>query len=79
MLDKAGVDAEINVIGDLTSGANDMPDLDLDDLGSARHLVATHRDLKIGLTDAVNAVLAERFDTNEMLPTDQGHFYAITA
>jgi uncharacterized protein len=77
VLDKAGVDAEINVIDDLTSGAYDMPDLDLDDLRSARHLVARHRDLKIGLTDAVNAVLAERFDTNEMLTTDQRHFRAI--
>ena len=77
VLDKAGVDAEINVIDDLTSGAYDMPDLDLDDLRGARHLVARHRDLKIGLTDAVNAVLAERFDTNEMLTTDQRHFRAI--
>jgi predicted nucleic acid-binding protein len=67
VLDKAGVDAEINVIDDLTSGAYDMPDLELDDIRSARHLVARHRDLKIGLTDAVNAVLAERFGTNEML------------
>jgi predicted nucleic acid-binding protein len=78
VLDKAGVDAEIDVIDDLASGAYDMPDLDLDDLRSARQLVAKHRDLKIGLTDAVNAVLAERFDTNEILTTDQRHFRAIT-
>ena len=78
VLDKAGVDAEIDVIDDLTSGAYDMPDLDLDDLRSARHLVAKHRDLKIGLTDAVIAVLAERFGTNEILTTDQRHFRAIT-
>jgi len=78
VLDKAGVDAEINVIDDLTSGAYDMPDLELDDIPSARHLVARHRDLKIGLTDAVNAVLAERFGTNEMLTTDQRHFRSIT-
>ena len=31
VLDKAGVDAEINVIDDLTSGAYDMPDLELDE------------------------------------------------
>ncbi len=78
VLDKAGVDAEIDVIDDLASGAYDLPDLDLDDLRSARHLVAKHRDLKIGLADAVNAVLAERFDTNEILTTDQRHFRAIT-
>ena len=66
------------MIDDLTSGAYDMPDLELDDIRSARHLVARHRDLKIGLTDAVNAVLAERFGANEMLTTDQRHFRAIT-
>ncbi len=78
VLDKAGVDAEIDVIDDLTSGAYDLPELDLDDLRSARQLVAKHRDLKIGLTDAVNVVLAERFETNEILTTDQRHFRAIT-
>jgi len=78
VLGKAGVDAEIHVIDDLISGAYDVPDLDLDDLRRARHLVARHRDLKIGLTDAVNAVIAERFDTNEILTTDQRHFRAIT-
>jgi len=78
VLDKAGVDAEIDVIDDLTSGAYDLPELDLDDLRSARQLVAKHRDLKIGLTDAVNVVLAERFETNEILTTDQRNFRAIT-
>jgi uncharacterized protein len=77
VLDKAGVDREIAVIDELTSGAYDVPDLDLDDLRAARELVAKHRDLKIGLTDAVNAVLAERYDTNEILTTDQRHFRTI--
>ena len=78
VLDEAGVNAEIDVIDDLCSGAYDMPELDLDDLRTARQLVAKHRDLKIGLTDAVNAVLAERFDTNDLLTSDQRHFRAIT-
>ncbi len=43
-----------------------------------RRLAARHQDLKIGLTDAVNAVLAERYDTNEILTTDQRHFRVIT-
>jgi predicted nucleic acid-binding protein len=44
------------VIDDLTSGAYEIPNLDADDLRAARRLVARHQDLKIGLTDAVNAV-----------------------
>lgn len=77
VLDKVGVDRELDVIDDLTSGAYELPDLDIDDLRSARRLVAKHKDLKIGLTDAVNAVLADRYDTNEILTTDQRHFRAI--
>jgi predicted nucleic acid-binding protein len=78
VLDKAGVDMELEVIDDLSGGAYEIPDLDLDDLRTARRLVAGHRDLKIGMTDAVNAVLAERYDTNEILTTDQRHFRVIT-
>jgi uncharacterized protein len=78
VLDKAGVARELDVIDDLTSGAYEIPDLDVDDLRAARRLVARHQDLKIGLTDAVNAVLAERYDTNEILTTDQRHFRVIT-
>jgi uncharacterized protein len=78
VLDKAGVGRELAVIDDLTQGAYDIPDVDVDDLRAARQVVARHRDLRIGLTDAVNAVLADRFDTNEILTTDQRHFRTIT-
>jgi predicted nucleic acid-binding protein len=78
VLGKAGVARELDVIDDLSSGAYELPDLDIDDLRTARRLVARHQDLKIGLTDAVNAVLAERYDTNEILTTDQRHFRRIT-
>ncbi len=78
VLDKAGVAQEIEVIDDLTSGAYELPDLDVDDLRAARNVVAKCRDLKIGLTDAVNAVLADRFDTSDILTTDQRHFRAMT-
>lgn len=77
VLDRAGAARELAVIDDLTSGAYELPDLDIDDLRSARRLAATHQDLKVGITDAVNAVLAARYDTNEILTTDQRHFRAI--
>jgi hypothetical protein len=78
VLDKAGVARELDVIDDLTSGAYEFPGLDIDGLRTARHLVARHQDLKIGMTDAVNVVLAQRYDTNEILTLDQRHFRAIT-
>jgi uncharacterized protein len=78
VLDKAGVAQELQVIDDLTSGAYELPGLDVDDVRAARNVVAKYRDLKIGLADAVNVVLADRFDTNEILTTDQRHFRAMT-
>ena len=78
VLDKAGAARELDVIDDLTSGAYEIPDLDIDDLRTARRVAARHQDLKIGMTDAVNAVLAERYDTNEILTPDQRHFRTIT-
>lgn len=78
VLDKVGVAQELAVIDDLTSGAYEIADLDIDDVRAARELAARHRDLKIGITDAVNAVLADRYDTNEILTTDQRHFRVVT-
>jgi hypothetical protein len=56
VLDKGGVARELDVIDDLTSGAYEIPDLDVDDLRAARRLAAKYQELKIGMTDAVNAV-----------------------
>ena len=78
VLDKAGVAEELQVIDDLTSGAYELADLDVDDLRAARNVVAKYKDLKIGLTDAVNVVLADRFDTYEILTTDHRHFRTMT-
>ena len=76
--DRVGVDQELAVIDDLTSGAYEIADLDVDDLRTARGLAAQHLDLTIGITDALNAVLADRYDTNELLKIDQRHFRAVT-
>jgi uncharacterized protein len=74
VLTTLGVDEELSVIDELTGGAYEPADLDTDDLRAGRELVARCRDLKIGLTDAVNVVLAERHATNEILTTDQRHY-----
>jgi predicted nucleic acid-binding protein len=78
VLDRAGVAKELEVANDLTGGAYEIAGIDLDDLREARQVIEKHRDLGIGLTDAVNVVLADRFDTNEILTTDQRHFRALT-
>jgi hypothetical protein len=40
--------------------AFEISDLGIDDLRAARRVAARHQDLKIGMTDAVNSVLAGR-------------------
>lgn len=74
VLTRAGVTAETEMLGDLTSGAYELAEIDLDDLRTARSLVAKYTDLAIGVTDALNMILADRYLTNEVLTLDQRHF-----
>jgi predicted nucleic acid-binding protein len=78
VLDRTGTAGERAVLADLTSGAYEIPRIDLDDLIEAYPVIEKYHDLAIGLTDAVNVVLADRFDTDQILTTDQRHFRAIT-
>ncbi|HXP18991.1 MAG TPA: hypothetical protein VN840_05005 [Streptosporangiaceae bacterium] len=66
------------MLGDLTSGAYELAEVDLDDLRTARGLADKYLDLAIGVTDAVNMILADRHRTNEVLTLDQRHFRTVT-
>jgi predicted nucleic acid-binding protein len=76
VLSRAGVKAEIEMLDDLTGGAYDLAEVDLDDVRAARGLAARYPKLEIGVTDAMNMVLADRYQTNELLTLDQRHFRA---
>lgn len=78
VLDRVGVKAEIQMLDELAGGAYDLADVDIDDLRAARGIVAKYANLRIGVTDAVNMILADRFQTNEMLTLDQRHYRAVT-
>jgi uncharacterized protein len=78
VLDRAGVKAEIQMLDELAGGAYDLADMDIDDLRAARGIVARYAKLRIGVTDAVNMILADRFQTNEVLTLDQRHYRALT-
>jgi uncharacterized protein len=78
VLDRAGVKAEIDLLDELAGGAYDLADVDTDDLRAARGVVARYPDLRIGVTDAINMILADRFQTNEVLTLDQRHYRAVT-
>lgn len=55
-----------------------VPDLSATLLRRARKVQDTYFDLRLDLTDAVNVVLAERFETDTVLTLDRRDFRAIT-
>ncbi|MGH8959907.1 MAG: PIN domain-containing protein [Jatrophihabitantaceae bacterium] len=69
-----GVDAELAVLDELTSGAWDLPGLDIDDLKRARSIIAKYGEQNIGVADASNVVLAERYRTRTIVTLDRRHF-----
>lgn len=73
-----GVRAELAMLDQMSSSSYLLAPFGSLDVERARELVARHRDLGIGLTDASLVVLAERYRTDEILTLDHRHFRAMT-
>lgn len=73
----AGVVAELALLDELSSGGYLIASFDVQDLVSARRVIARSRDLRIGLTDASLVVLADRYRTNRIFTLDERHFRAL--
>ena len=73
----AGVDAELTLLGELSSGAYDLASFGVDDLIRARAVVERYRDLPLGLADASLVVLADRYETDIILTLDERHFRVV--
>ena len=69
-----GVDAELAVLAELTGGAWELADFDVHDLTKARTIIAQYGDQNIGVADASNVVLAERYRTRTIVTLDRRHF-----
>lgn len=69
-----GVDAELAVLDEMTGGAWELASFDASDLGRARSIVAKYRDQAIGVADASNVVLADRYRTSIIVTLDRRHF-----
>src|SRR6266516_4441973 len=74
---RIGAKASLTVIDELTSGAYDVADIAVNDVKAARSVIARYLDLNLGLTDAVNVVLADRYGTDAILTLDQRHFRTV--
>ena len=73
----AGVDAQLTLLAELSSGAYELASFGLDDLARARTVVERYRDLPLGLTDASLVVLADRYDTDTVGTLDERHFRVV--
>lgn len=69
-----GVDAELTVLEELTGGAWELPGFGAGELSQARSIVAKYRDQEIGVANASNVVLAERYGTRTIATLDRRHF-----
>jgi len=73
----AGVDAELAVLAELSSGAYELASFGVDDLARAAAVVERYRDLPLGLTDASLVVLADRYGTDIVGTLDERHFRVV--
>jgi predicted nucleic acid-binding protein len=71
---RLGVSAELAVLRELTGGAWDLPAIDLDALVKARAVIERYADQSIGVADASNVILAERYRTRTIVTLDRRHF-----
>jgi predicted nucleic acid-binding protein len=75
--DRAGVDAEIAFLKEVALGTYRLMPFGGDDVGAARFIIESYRDLGLGLADASIVVLAGKLGTNRVLTLDERHFRAV--
>jgi predicted nucleic acid-binding protein len=78
ILDRLGIDVEIDFLTDLVEGTFAVECLTHADLDQARGIIQRYRDLRLGLADASLVVLAARHRTRRVLTFDQRAFRAVT-
>ena len=71
---RRGVSAELAVLRELTGGAWDLPAIDVEELVKARAVIERYADQNIGVADASNVILAERYRTRTIVTLDHRHF-----
>jgi predicted nucleic acid-binding protein len=74
VLTRGGVAAELIVLRALYDGAWEIAYLSPEDLRRAVQLIADYADEQIGLADASNMILAQRYATTTIATLDRRHF-----
>ena len=73
----AGVDAELAVLEELSSGAYEIAAFDAVDLVRAHAIIERYRDLPLGLADASLVVLADKYGEDAIATLDERHFRVV--
>jgi predicted nucleic acid-binding protein len=71
---RLGVTAELAALQQLAGGAWDLATLDRTDLERACKIIQRYADQHVGVADASNVVLADRFGTRSIATLDHRHF-----
>lgn len=71
---RIGVDAELLALRELSSGAWELAVHDAPDIELAAKIIEKYRDLRVGVADASNVVLADRYGTRTIATLDRRHF-----
>ena len=71
---RLGVDAELAVLHELSSGAYDLAHVGTHDLAPIARVIERYGDQGVGVADASLVVLAARYETRHILTLDHRHF-----
>ena len=71
---RVGVDAELEVLRELSSGAWELAVVGVAELELATSIIEKYGDQKIGVADASIVVLADRYHTRTIVTLDRRHF-----
>ncbi len=71
---RVGVDAELQVLKELSSGAYVLPGIGPEDIARMVVVLEKYRDQELGVADASLVLLAERYGTRSLLTLDRRHF-----
>ncbi|MGH2761266.1 MAG: type II toxin-antitoxin system VapC family toxin [Thermoleophilaceae bacterium] len=76
---KVGEAARTSLLCEVERGAYQLQPFSAAEVGQARATIERHADLRVSLADASIAVLAARYQTQEVLTLDERHFRVLTA
>jgi uncharacterized protein len=72
-----GGKAALGFLDDVIAGVYEVAAVELAEVAAARAVMHAYADVNIGLTDAMNVVLADRIGTARILTLDQRHFRTV--